>query len=312
MTTAIRSAGVSFQALGTTATLLVTDSRALHKGHDLLKTELSAIDQACNRFRPDSELSRVNASSGRRVEVGALFAEALDTALRVADETAGTVDPTVGETVRALGYDQSFTALRPQDLRPLSPAAPPHTWRDVLWRRDSRLLILPAGVSLDLGATAKALAADRAARRIADVAHCGVLVNLGGDLAIGGEAPDEGWRIAVSDDHTKPKSSDPVVRLTAGGLATSGTVRRRWKRDGRVVHHIVNPSTGDVPPLVWRTVTVAAATCVEANAAATEAVVRGEAALDALRAKALPARLVRMEGAVVRVCGWPAETAGVE
>ncbi|MGW2640885.1 FAD:protein FMN transferase [Streptomyces sp. NPDC001348] len=313
--TAPAPASVSFPALGTTATLLVTDPGALPAARRVLDAELVAVDAACSRFRPDSELSRVNAAGGAAVSVSALFAEALDVALHAAEVTGGVVDPTVGTAVRALGYGSTFAALtfaalRPQDLGPVRPAGPGADWRAVAWDRTARRLRLPPGVALDLGATAKALAADRAARRAAEVTGRGVLVNLGGDLSAAGDPPPGGWRIAVADDHAAPGTAGrPTVSITEGGLATSGTAVRTWRRGERRVHHIVDPRTGDNPAPVWRTVSVAAVSCVAANTASTEAVVVGERALGRLRRAGLPARLVRVDGAVERVCGWPADTA---
>ncbi|MFI6565930.1 FAD:protein FMN transferase [Streptomyces sp. NPDC050534] len=311
MTAATQPASVSFRALGTTASLLVTDPGALDEARRVLDAELAAIDEACSRFRPDSELSRVNAAAGAVRQVGALFAEALDVALHAAETTGGVVDPTVGSAVSALGYDVTFAALRPQDVSPVRVAGPSAGWRAVEWDRAARRLRLPAGISLDFGATAKALAADRASRRAAEATGCGVLVNLGGDLSVAGQAPAGGWRIALADDHAAPDTEDrPTVSVTGGGLATSGTTVRTWRRGGRQLHHIVDPATGDIPAPVWRTVSVAAGSCVAANTASTEAVVLGERALARLRGAGLPARLVRVDGSVERVCGWPEDAVG--
>lgn len=135
---------------------------------------------------------------------------------------------------------------------------------------------------------------------------CGVLVSLGGDLATAGPAPEGGWRIALADDHARPApEGGPAVAVTSGALATSGIQVRTWRRGGRVLHHIVDPLTGEPAIPVWRTVTVAAATCVDANAFSTAAIVLGDRALDRLHATALPARLTGLDGTVVRVGGWP-------
>ncbi|MEU9444500.1 FAD:protein FMN transferase [Streptomyces sp. NPDC048304] len=311
MTAATRPASVSFPALGTTASLLVADPDVMDAARQVLDAELAAIDAACSRFRHDSELSRANAAAGAPRHVSALFAEALDVALHAAKVTGGAVDPTVGTAVSALGYDVTFAALRPQDVGPVRLAAPTADWRAVEWDSAARWLRMPPGIALDLGATAKALAADRAAHRATEVAGCGVLVNLGGDLSVAGQAPPGGWRVAIADDHAAPDAGGrPTVSVTEGGLATSGTTVRTWRRGGRRLHHIVDPATGDVPAPVWRTVSVAAVSCVAANTASTEAVVLGERALGRLRRMGLPARLVRVDGTVERVCGWPEDTAG--
>jgi FAD:protein FMN transferase len=296
---------VDFPALGTTAVLLVADPTALDEARRVLEAELAAIDLACSRFRDDSELSRANAAAGREVTVSALFAEALQTAFRAAELTDGTVDPTVGPAVSALGYDRTFASVRPEDPGPAT-VVRPAGWRSVRWDPAERRLRLPVGAGLDLGATAKALCADRAAARAARATGCGVLVSLGGDLSVAGEPPEQGWRVEIADDHAAPSNPDaPVVALRDGGLATSGVTTRTWRRAGRTLHHIVDPATGDVPPSVWRTVSVAAASCVDANTAATAAIVRAEEAPHWLRHHRLPARLVRIDGSVLTVGGWP-------
>ncbi|MFF4212422.1 FAD:protein FMN transferase [Streptomyces sp. NPDC001796] len=303
--TAAAPATVSFPALGTTAVLLVTDPAALDNARRVLETELAAIDLACSRFRDDSELSRANAAAGREVTVSLLFAEALQTAFRAAELSDGTVDPTVGPAMSALGYDRTFASVRPEDVRPAA-VVRPAGWRSVQWDPGERRLRLPVGAGLDLGATAKALCADRAAARAARAVGCGVLVSLGGDLSVAGEPPEQGWQVGIADDHAGPWHPDaPVVAVRDGGLATSGVTTRTWRRGGRTLHHLVDPATGDVPPPVWRTVSVAAASCVDANTAATAAIVRAQAAPDWLRHHRLPARLVRTDGSVLTLGGWP-------
>ncbi|MEU8510929.1 FAD:protein FMN transferase [Kitasatospora sp. NPDC048722] len=302
-------AATSFPALGTTATLLTTDHRTLTEAERILMDELAAIDSTCSRFRPDSELSRLNSAAGTATTVSELFAEALNAALRAAELTGGAVDPTVGRAVRALGYDRTFASLRPQDAVPLPTARPATGWRAVDWEPGTRRLVLPRGTVLDLGATAKALAADRAARRIAEAVGAGVLVNLGGDLATAGRAPHGGWRVGLADDHAAT-GPGPVVAVTSGALATSGVSVRAWRRGGQVVHHIVDPATGRSTEAYWRTVTVAADTCLDANTATTAAVVLGPAAQEWLERTALPARLVRLDGTAIRIGGWPDDPAG--
>ncbi|EOD70396.1 FAD:protein FMN transferase [Amycolatopsis vancoresmycina] len=314
----------AFPALGTTAELVVTDPARLDQAAALLRAELAAIDTACSRFRVDSEISRLHQAAGKQVRVGPLLAEALEVALRAARLTGGLVDPTVGAAVRDLGYDRDFALVAAE--RDAAAGAPPPAaagvlgaagmaggepapgWHRILFDPGQRLVVLPRGVHLDLGATAKALAADRAARRIHAAAGCGTLVNLGGDLRAAGAPPAGGWQIALADDHAEAVARpDTSVALTrAGALATSGTTRRRWRRGGRTVHHIVDPRTGDVPAPRWRTVTVAAKSTVDANTASTAAVVLGAGAPDWLRGRHLPARLVGIGGDVVTTPGWPA------
>ncbi|MCL6735143.1 FAD:protein FMN transferase [Streptomyces neyagawaensis] len=295
-----------FPALGTTAALLVTDPAALPAAEATLRAELAAVDRACSRFRADSELTRVNASAGVTTAVGEYFADALQAALHAARLTDGAVDPTVGGALTALGYDRTFVSLLPEDARPVPVARPAPGWRRIAFDPHTRMLRLPPGTRLDLGATAKALSADRAARQAAAVTGCGVLVGLGGDLATAGPAPEGGWRIAVADDHARPApEGGAAVAVTGGALATSGIRVRTWRRGGRILHHIVDPVSGEPAASVWRTVTVAAATCVDANAVSTAAIVLGDRAVDWLRGTGLPIRLAGVDGTVVRLGGWP-------
>lgn len=300
----------AFPSLGTTAEVYTTDAELLDEAVAVLVAELAAIDLACSRFRPDSEISLLHERAGRPVRVSRLLAEALAVSLAAARVTDGLVDPTVGTAVRSLGYDRDFALVAPDaaDAVP-EPVAAPGWWRVALDERE-RFVLLPRGIDLDLGATAKAFAADRAAARISTEVGCGVLVNLGGDLRVAGPAPAGGWAVRVRDDHAAPADSPgPMVTVESGGVATSSTTVRSWRRAGRQLHHLVDPRTGDVPVATWRTVTVAAASCVEANTASTAGIVLGPQAPQWLTSLGLPARLVASDGAVVTLCGWPPDDA---
>jgi thiamine biosynthesis lipoprotein ApbE len=318
MPTAAMTIGVrTFRALGTFATLLVTNPDTLEPAHDLLAAELAAIDASCSRFRSDSELWRVNHARGRPVPASPLFADALAVALAAAALTDGDVDPTCGQSLVRLGYDRDFASARRRGGRLRRPPVPAGGWRRVELNLDRREVTVPAGVMLDLGATAKALAADRAAAAIETAVGGGVLVNLGGDIRVAGDPPDGGWRVGIADDvgfDTSTASIEPqqVVLVRDGGLATSSPLGRAWRRDGVDLHHIIDPATGLPADSCWRTVSVAAASCVGANIASTAAILRGGQAprwLDGLR---LPARLVRHDGSTVTVGGWPADGADGE
>src|SRR6185437_12443645 len=181
-------------------------------------------------------------------------------------------------------------------------------WRSVQLDSARRLVQLANGAQLDLGATAKAWAADRCAGIIAAQAGSGVLVSLGGDIAVAGPPPADGWRVRVTDDHAAgPEAPGQTVTITDGGLATSSTTVRTWTAGDRQVHHIIDPATGEPARSCWRTVSVAAGTCFDANTASTAAIIRGEAAVAWLDDAGLPARLVRPDGTVVTTAGWPAD-----
>jgi thiamine biosynthesis lipoprotein len=175
--------------------------------------------------------------------------------------------------------------------------------------RTGRLAVRP-GVRLDLGATAKALCADRAAARAARAACVGVLVSLGGDIAVAGEVPEGGWRVRVTDRaDSRPDGLEPgqTVTVRTGGMATSGTSARRWARAGATVHHLIDPRSGPPAAERWRTVTVAAPSCVAANVASTAAIILGDDAVAWLEEWGHDARLVAPSGEVTRTGAWPTE-----
>jgi thiamine biosynthesis lipoprotein len=307
----VRHAASSFPALGTTAAIVVAEPAALAAAALELRRELDAVDRACSRFRPDSELARLNAAAGAELAVGTYLFAALEAALTAAAATDGLVDPTMGRSLRLAGYDRPFARVRLRVGRELRPSfEPAGGWRRVELDPRRRAVRLPAGVELDLGATAKAFAADRAARAAARAAGCGALVSLGGDVAVAGPAPPGGWPIRVADDHAAPLDSPgPVIAVALGGLASSGTALRRWRSHGGELHHLLDPRSGRPAREGWRTVTVAAASCLDANAASTAAVVLAGEAPRWLAERRLPARLVALDGTVTCVGGWPAAAA---
>jgi FAD:protein FMN transferase len=297
-------ATTSFAALGSTAVLVVQE-RSVAAAETVLRAELDAIDRTCSRFRADSELSWANACAGRVLCISRLFAEAVGVALRAAERSDGAVDPTVESALVALGYDRDFAAVAADETEPVR-GRPAAGWRTVTLDVPRRLLRMAPGTRLDLGATAKALAADRAAAAITAATGSPALVSLGGDVATAGPVPDGGWPVHVTDDHRAgPDAPGQRIALQGGALATSSTGVRRWRRAGRSVHHIVDPATGEPAAPVWRSVSVAGASCVDANTASTAAIVRGAGAPAWLRSLGLPARLVDHAGAVVHVGAWP-------
>ena len=298
---------LSLRALGTRAVLATGDPAALPAARALLVCGLRAFDLACSRFRDDSELAALNRAAGRSVPVGELLWDALVVAIQAAEATDGLVDPTVGRSLRLAGYDRTFMRVALRDGRLVRPSFEPAArWRELELDEERRAVRVPPGIELDLGATAKALAADGLAAAAVALTGDGVLVSLGGDVSVAGEPPGDGWSIRIADDHAASLDAPgPTIAVTGGGVATSGVAVRRWQTVAGELHHIVDPRTGAPADAVWRTVTVAARTCVEANTASTAAVVLGADAPAWLEARRLPARLVRADGAVVRVSGWP-------
>jgi thiamine biosynthesis lipoprotein ApbE len=289
--------------MGTSVVVAVEDPPALALASSIARSVITEIDRTCSRFRADSELSQFNSAAGSGfVRVSALLDEVIGVALDAAAATDGLVDPTIGGLIERAGYTVTFTDL-PLDGPAIEleiRSAP--GWESVLCRRD-RMVALPDGASLDLGAVGKAWAADRAAHAAAERIGGAALVSCGGDVAVAGPDRADGWRVRVAQAIDAADSQDVLV--FDGGLATSGTESRTWRRGGQTLHHILDPSTGLPSVSPWLMASVAAATCAGANAAATGAIVLGDGAPSWLDAQGLPARLVHRDGSVVTIGNWP-------
>ena len=290
----------------TTARLVVTDPSALVPARALVEARLARIEAAASRFRADSEVSRL-AELARDphtpVPISATLADLVGVALDAAARSEGAVDPTLGADLVDLGYGTApgvAGPTRPLRLRRRT------SFRDVALTDDPDrpALVLPPGVLLDLGATAKARAADLCALEVAERFDCGVLVSLGGDLRTAGPPPAEGWGVLVQDGPGEPASR--ITLLGAQAVATSSTLHRVWSRGSEAMHHLLDPQLRRPVPPVWRTASVAAATCVDANTLTTAAIVRGHAGRDLVERSGAAARLVSATGRVVLLGGWPA------
>jgi thiamine biosynthesis lipoprotein ApbE len=300
----------TWRALGSGVELRLSEPGQLSAARARVERELDVIDRTCSRFRADSELSRLNSRAGQPVRVSPLLMEALDLALAATMLSAGDVDPTVGRALELCGYDRDWRRLTAPRGEAVASGRALHArfgWRTVTLDRARSTVRVPRGVRLDLGATAKAWAADRAATAASAASGVGALVSLGGDIATCGAPPAGGWRIRVTDDHrSDPSAPGQTIAIRDGGLATSSTSVRRWSHQGRTMHHILDPRTGRPTRGRWRTVSVAAENCAQANIATTAALIRDAGALDWLSGLRLPARLVDHQGAVTTIDDWPA------
>lgn len=300
-------ASTTGRAFATSLNVVVTRPDRLHVASQAVDRVVTDIDRACSRFRVDSEIMRLQARAGGWMPASPLLFTALRAALRAAALSGGSVDPTVGTAVKTIGYVGDFATVARDGGPLLLRVGSVPGWRCVRLDEVTRSVLIPAGVEIDLGATAKALASDlAAAAALHAMGGGGVLVNFGGDIAVAGEAPEDGWVIQVSE------ASDAHIAIGAeaiairdGGVATSTTTIRRWRRGAMNLHHIVDPSTGLPAAGPWRTVTCVAGTCLDANIAATAAIVKGAGAVDWLSGRDVPARLVSAHSEVARTPGWP-------
>jgi thiamine biosynthesis lipoprotein len=262
----------SFDAMGTWVECFVESPATpeLTAAFRAVEDEFARLEDMLSRFRPDSELSRLNRNGS--IEASRELRELVALALAARQETGGRFDPTLHDAVVAAGYDRTFSELVDDG----SPTRRPSGGGEVAIR--GRRIELGRNAFLDLGGIAKGYAADHCAPLLAE--HGPALVNAGGDLAVSGPRSDGGpWPVAVD-----VPSGLLTVTLDNGGLATSGRDRRRWRRDGEERHHLIDPRTlrpGEGGPL---SVTVAAASATAAEVLAKALFLADDAEREASRA----------------------------
>jgi thiamine biosynthesis lipoprotein len=297
---------VGWKALGTDIVVLTVDGDP-EVARGAVADLLDEVDRTYSRFRADSELQRLNEGGGRETQVSPLLGLAIETALRGGRLSDSLVDPTVGRAMRAIGYDVDFDRIDRSSRPYLVRIEPIPGWQTIRYDPGRGTVVMTRGTALDLGSTGKALAADLcAAAAFKATGRGGALVSLGGDIALAGLPPEGGWRVlAAESSSTSPDADGEVIALVGGAVATSGTVSRRWTRGGVVLHHLIDPRTALPVESPWRTASVIAGTCVDANIAATAAIIKGDDAIDWLERIGLPCRLVSTDGTVHRIGGWP-------
>jgi FAD:protein FMN transferase len=299
--TAVRA----WEQWSTSCRLVVTEAQALPAAAAIVDEVLADVDRACSRFRRDSELLTLPRDAEGWSDLTPMLTDLLTAALDAAALTDGSVDPTIGATLTDLGYDRDIRALAGGTSTMVRVVRRPSGWRAL--ELDGSRLRMPVGTQLDLGATAKAVAADRTARAVAEALGTGVLVSLGGDIASAGVGPAGGWQVTVQDLPTDVPQQ--ITLIDGAAVATSSTARRTWSRGGDRMHHLIDPVTARPATGPWRTATVLAPTCALANTVATAALVKGDGAVGWLRRSALPARLVSHDGDLVTLNQWPQEVA---
>jgi len=289
-----------FRAMGTDV-LVVAAGERIDVAADAVHALFVVWERILSRFRPESELSLLNASAGQPFAASAVLFEAVSTALGAAVATGGLFDPTLLPDLVRIGYDRSFDDLGSEQPGTLARPVGGGAWRRIELDRESRSIVLPRGAALDLGGIAKGMAVDAALERLGEIGVANALVSAGGDLAVRGLPPGLGsWPVAVGEDAA---TTLPLVR---GALATSGRSRRAWKQGAADRHHLLDPRTGEPARSGVREVTVAAVTCAQAEAAATAIFVLGpRLAAELVARNGLAARVVTDDRRETRLGRWP-------
>jgi FAD:protein FMN transferase len=234
----VDTAATRFRAMGSDVHILVVGGppSLLDEARELVET----LEARWSRFRPDSEVSRLNQQAGRPVRVSPDTLTLVRRALQGAGVTAGGYDPTVLGAVLRAGYDRSFELL-PNDPPPgRSPLR--LGWRRIAVDHARSTVTLPPGVGFDPGGIGKGLAADLLVRRLLARGAAGACANLGGDLRVDGDAPAGGpWVVDIG--HPRRREPAATIGLRRGAVATSSRVRRAWGPH-RDRHHLIDPATG--------------------------------------------------------------------
>jgi thiamine biosynthesis lipoprotein len=263
------------RAMGTEVTLIAApaQARAFTRAAQAVESIFAREEMRFSRFRPDSELSRVNARAGRWTKVSPAFAALLHHSLEAAARTGGLFDPTVLPAVVAAGYDRDFDQLIAEARSALHPPQPCGRWPEV--QLDDDLVRLPIGMAIDFGGVAKGWTVDLAAHAAVGQGLPWAIVNAGGDLRLAGH-PESGIHVAVEDPDDRQREVLRVM-LVAGALATSSITIRSW---GPGLHHLIDPRTGHPASTGILQATVWAETCAEAEVRSKWALLEGPAVLE--------------------------------
>jgi len=296
----------TFRALGTRVrvTVLAASESEADGLVDLAGPMLEHLESRWSRFRPGSELSRLNAAGGAPVMLSDDTFDAVAHALEAWRATDGRFDPTVLPSLIALGYDRDFRSVLPDGPAPA--VVVPGGCADIVIDPIVRCVTLPVDVSLDLGGIGKGLAADRLAATLLEGGAVGVCVDLGGDVHVAGVGPLGGpWPILIQDPLGTGATGALAIR--EGAVATSTRLVRAWVRGGRRVHHIVDPRTGDCAETGLTSVTVVSGSTWWAEVLAKAAFVAGPTAGAALLAAAgVTGLFVHDDGRVTELPGLAA------
>jgi thiamine biosynthesis lipoprotein len=294
-----------FPAMGTVVSV-IAETGVVERAGDAVQRLFAEWERRLSRFQPDSELSRLNARPGRPVVVSELLLEVLEAALSAARATAGLYDPTLLRALEHLGYDRSFEQVGDAVPAASGPLRPAGGWRRIELDHRARTVTLPQGVGVDLGGIAKGMAVDAAVEHLRGLGVAAAMVGAGGDLRVHGLPLNGGcWPIAIEGP-----AGAVTIALTHGSLATSGIGRRRWRQGKAERHHLLDPRQGRPAQTGLWSVSVAAATCAQAEVAAKTAFILGpRAGADFIQSKRLAGLLVAPSGVSWRSGPWPAPSA---
>jgi thiamine biosynthesis lipoprotein len=302
---------------GTTAYVTVTDPAALPAARRLVSRQFAAAERAASRLRPDAELHKLYRAGGRAITVSPLLADLVAAALVAAERTDGDVDPTVGAAMTAVHSSRSIwsgrsgrSTCRDESALPTCGSRPTAARRVPGWEQvelSGRRLRVPIGTTLDLSATAKAVACDRAAAQVRDRLDVGVLVGLGADAVSAGPATDDGWIVEIGD---RAGSRRSLLNLPAGAAVTTSHFTAHTSA-GQVADpelgtpgHLIDPHTGHAPTPVWRMASAIGFSGLEAASYTAAALVRGTSARAWLGQLWVPAQLITIYDDVITVGPW--------
>jgi thiamine biosynthesis lipoprotein len=265
------------------------------------------LERRFSRFLPDTELSYLNERRSARVRVSAEMLAVLRLCVRMHRATGGLFDPAILPSLERAGYDRSFEQVPAEGAASRAPMPARQSITQVSIDASRSAVRLPDGMRLDFGGIGKGFAVDRAATIMAPLSD--FLVDAGGDIVARGDGPSgEGWLVAVGHP-LSPETELMRVVLQDEAIATSGIVRRRWRRGGSELHHIIDPRSGEPSETDCHSVSVIAPTAVEADVFAKSAIIAGSAGGAALlEARRLPGFFLLSDGSIRTTHDWEERT----
>lgn len=295
-----------FRAMGSNMAVWLEVGNRLLAGRAFTQVEtlFEEYEQVFSRFRPDSELSRLNHNAGRWLEVSHLMWDVLEIALDMAAITSGRFDPTILTVLEAYGYTLSYDQLVGGATTISGPQERIYQadWTALELDPARRAVYLPPGAAIDLSGIVKGYTAQQAVNRLTRLGPC--LVDAGGDLVAGSALSGyPGWPVAIAAPNAGgnlPQQDLCSLWLANQGLATSGIDYRTWEAGGYLAHHLIDPRSGAPAQTDALTVTILGDDIAQAEAWATASLVTGSAdGMDALIDAGLTGLMVTLSGAVL-------------
>ena len=269
-----------FRAMNTDILLAAEGERAV-EGMQATRLFIDECEQRFSRFLPASEITELNRSAGEWLRVSDDLMEMFQLSRKFYDETGGLFDPAILPDLKQAGYDRSMDEIRAngavsQSLASKRTSRP--AFNEIAFDPTDNQIRLPLDMEIDLNGVAKGWIVEKAAQLLHTYAEI-CAASAGGDMYFIGR-PSDGmdWDVYLED----PRDAGQMLsqlHVASGGVATSSVMKRTWRLGEKVLHHLIDPRTGESAKTDWLSVTVIAPDVVTADVYAKAILIGGEAEL---------------------------------